>query len=214
MKKTKNIIQDKIINFYNQNNKTTKINDTQWSLWCKWEKSDQEKEEIIIESILTQQTNWNNVEKAFNNLKKAKKNSLDIINNTSKKELKKLIKPAGFYQRKVQYLKNIAKLFINNGIINSQKISTNILRQNLLNIKGVGKETADSILLYAFNRPIFVIDNYTKKWLKDFKIPVKNPDYDYLQKFFSQQLPKKARFYQQFHAFIVLYYKNNKNNKK
>ena len=201
---------NKTLDIYNKILKRQKIENSQWAFWCKQKKTNKEKEEVIIEAILTQQTNWNNVQKAMVNLKKAKKNSLRAINNTSLAKIQILIKPSGFYRLKAKYLKNLANFFIvNGGIKNLEKIPTDILRKKLLEINGVGNETADSILLYVFNRPIFVVDAYTKKWIKEFNLPVKNFSYIYLQKFFMKQLPKKTSFYQQFHAKIVLYYKNN-----
>jgi len=201
----------KLLSFYRKNLKKFSIKESQWRLWCKEKKSLKEKEWVIIESILTQQTNWQNVEKAMANLKREKEDSLKKIAAISKNKLSQIIKPSGFYQIKAGYLKNIAQFFIKNGGIKKlEKLETEILRKKLLSIKGVGYETADSILLYVFNRPIFVIDAYTKRFVKDFKLNVDNLSYHYLQQFFMKIFPKNPSFYQKFHAIIVLYYKNKK----
>lgn len=200
---------DKILNFYYRALKNIKIEDSQWRLWCKRRKTLREKEEVIIESILTQQTNWNNVERAMNNLKNARRDSLDAIDKLSLRQLKFLIKPAGFYQIKATYLKNVARFFVQNGgIKNVEKIPTSSLRSQLLKIKGVGPETADSILLYAFNRLVFVIDAYTRRFVKEFKITNAKMNYSELQQYFMKKIPRNIFFYQKLHAIIVLYYKN------
>ncbi|MGB9848182.1 MAG: endonuclease III domain-containing protein [Minisyncoccia bacterium] len=201
----------KLLLFYRKKLKKFPIKDSQWRLWCKSKKSPKEKEWVIIEAILTQQTNWRNVEKAMANLKKERKDSLTSINKLSKSQLAKLIKPSGFYQIKAEYLKNIARFFVKNGgIKNLEKLETEILRRKLLNIKGVGYETADSILLYVFNRPVFVVDAYTKRLVGELKLKIKNLSYNSLQKFFIKIFPRNVSFYQKFHAIIVLYYKNKK----
>ena len=202
---------NKILSFYHQAQKQIKIEDSQWQLWCKPRKTLKEKEWVIIESILTQQTNWNNVEQAMANLENAKKDSLLAIYQTPSNKLKILIRPAGFYQIKAKYLKNVAKFFIQKGgIKNIEKEPAYILRNQLLQIKGVGFETADSILLYAFNRLVFVVDAYTKRWIKEFKIriPSGKRNYSELQKYFVKKIPKNVFLYQKIHAIIVLYYKN------
>jgi len=197
--------------FYQKNLKKFSIKDSQWRLWCKEKKSLKEKEWVIIESILTQQTNWQNVEKAMANLKRKKKDSLRAIAALSKNKLAQIIKSSGFYQIKADYLKNIARFFLKNGGVKKlEKLETEILRKKLLSIKGVGYETADSILLYGFNRPIFVIDAYTKRFVKNLKLKVGNLSYNHLQQFFMKVFPKNTFFYQKFHAIIVLYYKSKK----
>lgn len=202
--------QEKIEVFYKKFLKKYSITDSQWAFWCKKNKSIKEKEKVIIEAILTQQANWNNVEKAMANLKKTNKDNLKAIYCTPSNQIEKLIKPAGFYKIKTRYLKNICKFFIKNGgIKNLEKKETRDFRAALLNIKGVGPETADSILLYAFQRPIFVVDAYTKRWAKEFKLPIRKFSYYHLQKFFMNLLPKKFTLYQKIHAIIVMYYKNS-----
>lgn len=190
---------------YNKLKRKYKKNQKQWEIWCKRKKTKKEREEIIIGSILTQRTNWNNVEKAMENLKKAKINSLEKIYKLGRKKLSLLIKPAGFYKTKANYLFNLAKFIIKNygNIEKMKKEKTEILREKLLKLKGIGPETADSILLYALDKPIFVIDEYTKRLVKKYKL-TKNFSYSFLQKLFQENLPQDLNLYQNFHALIVI----------
>ncbi|MFO7882438.1 MAG: endonuclease III domain-containing protein [Kosmotogaceae bacterium] len=160
--------------------------------------------EVIVGAVLTQNTNWNNVERAIDNLKKENILSPCKILEKSPGKLKKLIKPTGFYNAKESTLRRVTD-FINNNNINEMPTST--LRQKLLQIKGVGPETADSILLYAYNRPVFVIDAYTKRLVKRLKITNRRK-YDELQLFFQSALPKDKEIYAEFHALIVEHSKN------
>jgi len=182
----------------------------QWSLWCKREKSEKEREEVIIGAILTQRTNWKNVELAFSNLKKAKINSLKDILKIKPQKLEKLIKPSGFYKAKSQYLISLAKFIIKNyGSLNKMKKEDGKkLREKLLKLKGIGPETADSILLYALDKPVFVIDEYTRRLVKKRNL-AKKFSYDFLQDLFEKNLKKDFRLYQDFHALIVIEGKNS-----
>jgi endonuclease-3 related protein len=176
-----------------------------WSLWCKKKKSEKERERVVIEAILTQRTNWKNVELAFFNLKKEKADSLKGILKIKRKKLEKLIKPSGFYKAKSEYLKNLAKFIVENygGISKMKSGNLEKLRKELLKLKGIGKETADSILLYALDKPIFVIDEYTKRIIKRKKLS-QNLVYDYLQELFQKNLKKDFKLYQDFHALLVM----------
>ena len=181
----------------------------QWSLWCKRPKKEKERERVIIETILTQRTNWRNVEKAFLNLKKEKADSLKEILKIGIKKLEKLIRPSGFYKSKAQYLFGLAKFIIKNygNLNNMKKENEDKLRNELLKLKGIGKESADSILLYALDKPVFVIDEYTRKIVKK-KNLAKKFSYHFLQKLFEKNLKKDFRIYQDFHALIVIDGKN------
>jgi len=176
----------------------------QWKLWCKRPKTEKEREEVIIGAILTQRTNWKNVELAINNLKGAKINSLKDISQLRLKKLAFLIKPSGFYKTKAQYLQNLTKFIMQNGGLERiKKAEPKELREKLLKLKGIGPETADSILLYALDKPIFVIDEYTRRLVKDYKLTDKT-DYYFLQKLFEENLRRDYRLYQNFHALIVI----------
>lgn len=184
----------------------------QWGMWCKRPKSIKEKEEVIIGAILTQQANWKNVEKAIDNFKNAGKCSLAGIYNLGKKDrnrLAELIKPSGFFNQKTEYLLNIADFFENicGGIKKAKNYNIEKLRKDLLCVKGVGMETADSILLYALEKEIFVIDEYTKRFVRKNKL-AKKESYSYLQKMFEKALPKDYVLYQDYHALIVVDGKN------
>ncbi|HOL49855.1 MAG TPA: endonuclease [bacterium] len=182
----------------------------QWKFWCKRPKTYYEKEIIIIESILTQRTNWKNVERAVQNLKMSKLASLQSVLKTNNKIIEKLIKSCGFSKQKAQRLRNVAKFVIESGgIKNLEKMPTNVLREKLLSIDGIGKETADDILLYAFERPVFVIDGYTKRFASNHKLSDRN-SYDFLQQLFEQSLKKDYKIYQDYHALIVIELKGTK----
>jgi len=161
------------------------------------------KEEVVIGAILTQNTSWSNVEKAIANLKQQKICSFEGIYNINIEQLKAYIKPAGFFNQKAEYLKNTAEFFLENGSIKGlKKQDTKTLRRQLLKIKGIGKETADSILLYALDKPVFVVDAYTKRLVKRHNLS-KNTDYDSIQKLFEENLKKDTALFNEFHALIV-----------
>lgn len=165
------------------------------------------KEEIVIGTILTQNTNWRNVQKAIENLRKHKASTIEEIYRLGKTDsslLKQLIKPSGFYNQKTERLLLLSK-FIIEKYISLQKLkdkATRKIRPELLAIKGIGKETADTILLYALGKPIFIIDSYTKMFVEKNKLS-KKLDYDSLQEYFMKSLPKNTRLYQNCHALIV-----------
>ncbi|MGC8650625.1 MAG: endonuclease III domain-containing protein [Hydrogenobaculum sp.] len=148
------------------------------------------KDEIIIGAILTQNTNWKNVEKALENLKTHKLLSLKAIKDIDIELLKELIRPSGFFQRKAKILKEVSNL------------EESPTREILLNIKGIGKETADSILLYAYNKPYFVIDMYTKRLL-DRLFDITFKEYDQYANFITSQIPQDIDIYKEYHALIV-----------
>jgi endonuclease-3 related protein len=177
----------------------------QWLLWCKRRKKEKEREEVVIGSVLTQRTNWNNVELAFRNLKKAGVKSLKDILKTPPQKLEELIKPAGFYRAKSQYLIGLAQFILQNygGLLQMKKVAEKKLREELLKLKGVGPETTDSILLYALDKPIFVIDEYTRRLVKE-RALAKDFSYGFLQNLFEKNLEKDFKLYQDFHALIVI----------
>jgi len=183
----------------------------QWKLWCKKLKTEKEREEVMVGAILTQRTNWKNVELAISNLKTAEVNSLKDIHKLGLRKTEPLIKPSGFYKTKAQYLLNLTKFVIENygDLRKMKKAEIGELREELLKLKGIGPETADSILLYALDKPIFVIDEYTRRLIKDHNLADKT-DYHFLQKLFEENLKKDWRLYQDFHALIVINAKNSK----
>ncbi|PIP16717.1 MAG: endonuclease, partial [bacterium (Candidatus Ratteibacteria) CG23_combo_of_CG06-09_8_20_14_all_48_7] len=177
----------------------------QWSLWCKRPKTEKEKEQVIIESILTQRANWKNVQLATENLKKAGICSLKDILATETERLALLIRPSGFYRQKTERLKNLCRFILETcgGIKKIRKIPTDKLRAELLSLNGIGPETADDILLYAFQRPVFVIDEYTRRKAKELSLR-KAFSYQALQDLFEKSIRKNYRLYQDLHALIVI----------
>ena len=155
-------------------------------------------EEIIIGAVLVQHTNWRNAALAIANLRKAGKSSLLAISRARAETIKRLIKPAGFYRQKSERLKSLAE-FLSRGPVK---------REELLKVKGIGEETADTILLYAYNRPTFIIDAYTERFVRHFQL-TKEKSYQPLKNYFETRLPKNVKLYQSYHALIVQWGKNN-----
>jgi endonuclease-3 related protein len=154
--------------------------------------------EVCMGVILTQNTSWLQVEKALNNLFAAKINTAEKILKTDSEAIANLIAPAGYRNQKTLYLKNIAKWFIK-----ATGKKQEIIRDELLKVKGVGRETADSILLYAFHLPTFVIDTYTKRTLAALKIFDEKTDYETLRKWFMDGLEPSVELFQEYHALFV-----------
>lgn len=150
---------------------------------------------------------------AIENLKNAKTLSLSGIyklGKTDKQRLKELIKPSGFYNQKTRYLLTIVNFIIEKykTLDKMEKIPPEVLRGELLSLKGIGEETADSILLYALEKCVFVIDEYTRRFCKKNKISDERR-YSNLQKLFENNLPKNYKLYQDYHALIVIEGKKN-----
>ncbi len=162
--------------------------------------------EVIIGAILTQNTAWQNVELAIENIKAV--NLLDPVsmNVIDYRILEKLIRPSGYFRIKASRIKNFVNFLQNRYDCDLDKMFCDDLwqlRKKLLEVKGIGKETADSILLYAGHKPIFVIDAYTKRILIRHGIIDQNTSYDELQKYFMRNLPEEVNLYKQYHALIV-----------
>lgn len=159
-------------------------------------KTDRQRFEICIGAILTQNTSWSNVEKALINLKKANLIDASSMSRIDDDELKQYIRSAGYYNQKTKKLKIFAEFYL------SLKGRTPT-RDELLNLWGVGKETADSILLYAYHVPVFVIDTYTRRLLLKEKIIKEDQSYDETQELFHKNVKKDHKKYNEFHALIV-----------
>lgn len=162
--------------------------------------------EIITGAILTQNTAWINVEKAIGGLKREKALSVSRLSGISEKKLAELIRPSGYYNIKANRIKNFLK-FLNTCYSGSidRMFETDLyeLREKLLALKGIGKETADSILLYAGNKPIFVVDAYTKRILTRHGFITVDAKYEEIQSLFMDNLPGDSRLFNEFHALIV-----------
>ena len=167
--------------------------------------------EIMIGAILTQNTSWKNVEKAISNLQRNKLLQPSDLYMIDEKKLACLIKPSGYFNLKAKRLKNFLKYFLENYQGSSKKMfsgNSNKLRNDLLMINGIGQETADSILLYAGNKPFFVVDAYTKRIFSRHHLCAKNDSYSQVQDYFTKNLPRKVELYNEFHAQIVMLGKN------
>ncbi len=162
--------------------------------------------EMMIGAIFTQNTNWKNVEKVLKHLKDRHLLSLKGIRSLSTLELAERIRPVGYYNVKAKRLKNLIEFIVDryNGDLDGLlREETGVLRDGLLSVKGIGPETADSILLYAAGRPIFVIDTYTHRILSRHSMIDDQSTYDELQAFFMDHLPDDPDLFNEFHALIV-----------
>jgi len=179
------------------------------------------KEEIMLGAILTQNTSWNNVEKAIKNLKAKNVCSIKAIADMPVEEIEILIKPSGFYRQKAKRLKNFCEYLLAHygenfiGKMNSKEIFE--LRNELLDIKGIGKETADSMLLYVFEKPVFVIDAYTRRIYNAAYGNAQELRYDELREIFENEIKnvcknkaKLVKIYNEYHALIVRFGKEYK----
>lgn len=162
--------------------------------------------EIIVGAILTQNTNWRNVEKAINNLKKADMLSPERMQACPQDALAELIRPAGYYNIKAKRIKSFLNWLFENyaGSLEAlEGYSKYALREELLQIKGVGRETADSILLYGFEKPSFVVDAYTARIFIRHGFIDEFADYDQIKELFEGGLPEDTQLYNEYHALIV-----------
>lgn len=160
--------------------------------------------EIMVGAVLTQNSAWTNVERAINNLKLADSLSLEAMLKLSHEQLADLIYPAGYFNVKALRLKNLcAFLQACGGESALSSMPTEALRKDLLGINGVGPETADDILLYAFHRPVFVIDAYTRRLFSRLGIATGSEKYEALRFGFEQALGADVGLYNEYHAVIV-----------
>ena len=166
----------------------------------------QEAFEIIVGAILTQSAAWTNVEKAIINLKSAKALSPPALRRLPLSEVARLVHPSGYYNAKALKLKsfahwlgehhddNLSQLFANN---------TDHLRQQLLSVHGIGLETADSIILYAAGKPIFVIDAYTRRIINRIGLTPDSHSYAAYQALFMDNLSPDTQLFNEYHALLV-----------
>ena len=162
--------------------------------------------EVAIGAILTQNTNWQNVEKAIFNLKQENLLKPEKLYSLPEQQLAQLIRPAGYYRIKAKRLKNFLNFLyyecdLNFDLLKKQKLQE--LRPKLLQVNGIGPETADSILLYALNKPTFVVDAYTRRMFNRHGLVVEDITYEELRSFFMDVLPPDVQLYNEFHALIV-----------
>lgn len=162
--------------------------------------------EVMVGAILTQNTNWQNVERAIANLKKRGDLDFKKLFRLPEKKLALLIKPAGYYNIKARRLKELLKFLdahCGTDIKQLCRQNTRALRRKLLSVKGVGEETADSILLYALNKPVFVVDAYTKRIFSRHGFIPQDATYEQAQELFMGSLKADAKVFNEYHALIV-----------
>jgi endonuclease-3 related protein len=162
--------------------------------------------EVIVGAILTQSTAWTNVEKAIENLRRAVTLSPEALQRIPEKDLAVLIHSCGYYNVKARKLKAFVNWFGGRYDFNLEKMfatDTMNLRGELLGVYGIGEETADSILLYAGNKPIFVIDAYTRRIVDRLGLAPESNSYSACQNFFMANLPPDAALFNEYHALFV-----------
>lgn len=163
--------------------------------------------EVCVGAILTQNTAWTNVEKAILRLEEAGMLNLERLYLIQEKELAALIQPAGYYNVKARRLKAFVSAVVEASGFDIDRFlddpDTQTLRESLLKIKGIGPETADSIILYAASRPVFVVDAYTNRIFSRHGFIKAGASYDEVQAFFTENLPRDTALFNDFHAQIV-----------
>ena len=162
--------------------------------------------EVIVGAILTQNTNWQNVAKAIDNLKEARVLTPQKLHSLPIDRLARLIRPSGYFNIKAKRLKSFLDFLFKNYQGKLEKMFVqplDELRQEILSVKGVGPETADSILLYAGGYPIFVVDAYTKRIFSRQKLLSEDAGYHQVQELFTQSLKKDVQLFNEYHALIV-----------
>jgi len=166
--------------------------------------------EVMIGAVLTQNTAWRNVEHAIANLNEAGVMDAEAIAALSREALAMLIRPAGYFNVKARRLQSMCYFFLAQekfeGLGNRPAKE---LRKLLLNVHGIGPETADSILLYALNRPVFVVDAYTRRIFQRLGAVAPDAGYDQVQAFFHDRLPHDVELFNEYHALIVEHAKRN-----
>ncbi|OEU70024.1 MAG: endonuclease [Desulfuromonadales bacterium C00003093] len=164
--------------------------------------------EVAIGAILTQNTNWANVEKAIINLRRAEALEVESILTLDKESLEQLIRPSGFFRQKAERLQLFCqhlRQFHQDRLELLLQQPLTIARRELLALKGIGPETADSILLYAGQRPSFVVDAYTGRLFKRLGHLEGAEKYAQIRDFFMARLPQEVPLYNEYHALIVIH---------
>lgn len=163
--------------------------------------------EVVVGAVLTQNTNWSNVTKAIDNLKERRVLSMEGLVTIDPDELATLIRPSGYYNIKSRRLKNLLAMIAEQYGGELEDLladSTDSARANLLSVKGIGPETADSILLYGGDHPLFVVDAYTHRVFCRHGLVAEECGYDELQGEFMDRLPHDAALFNEYHALIVM----------
>ncbi len=167
--------------------------------------------EIMVGAILTQNTNWQNVSKAIEIIKKKELLDAKALVHIDDQYLGQVIKSCGYYNLKAKRLKNFIRFFYQKYNGSTEKMFNRdwlLLREELLDINGIGPETADSILLYAGRKPVFVVDAYTRRIFQRHEHVPPEDSYEQIQQYFMRHLPQDYRLYNELHAQIVMVGKN------
>lgn len=162
--------------------------------------------EVMVGAVLAQNTAWKNVERAISNLKVHDLLDPHRLNRIDVDTLALAIRPTGYFNVKAKRLKALVAWFVErygSDIRRLRRVPLESLREELLLVKGIGPETADSILLYALNRPTFVVDAYTYRVLTRHRLAPEEVTYEEMKELFERYLPKEAKLYNEFHALIV-----------
>lgn len=162
--------------------------------------------EVIVGAILTQNTSWQNVARAIRSLRRAGRLSQRAMERTPTRKLAALIRPSGYFNQKASRLKHFVRFLANDyggSLERMFREPTAKLRERLLALKGIGAETADSILLYAGNHRSFVVDAYTRRILTRHRLISEKTSYSEIQALFESSLPRSVRIYNEYHALLV-----------
>ena len=162
--------------------------------------------EIIVGAILTQNTSWSNVELAIRSLRRNKLLTPGAIEAVPLRRLATLIRSSGYFRQKAKKLKAFVSFLRaehQGSLVKMFRSPSEILRQQLLGVHGIGPETADSILLYAGRHPVFVVDAYARRMLERHRLAAPKHSYEELRQFFERNLPADVPLYNEFHALIV-----------
>ena len=172
--------------------------------------------EVMVGAILTQNTSWQGVEKAINNLKRSHMLSPEAIISAQREDLAQQLKPSGYFNIKAQRLSNYCHWYIEQGGLKGLEVqATDVLRCGLLSVNGIGPETADDILLYAFERPVFVIDSYTRRLFSRLGEIEGDEDYEMLRGWFETHLSdgrcedSQVALFNEYHGLIVSHAKRH-----
>ncbi len=172
--------------------------------------------EVIVGAVLTQNTNWTNVEKAINNIRERDLLSVSRLESLEINELAELIRPSGYFNVKAKRLKHFIDFLstgFNGDLDKMFDLPLKLLRHLLLGVNGIGPETADSILLYAGRYPIFVVDAYTKRIFLRLGLLETEHTYKQIQDFFMENFSEDVDKYNEYHALIVRHAKERCNKK-
>ncbi len=165
--------------------------------------------EILVGAVLTQNTAWTNVEKAIQSLKEGGLLSPQAILGCENEILANRIRSSGYFNVKAKRLRAVCEWYVLNGEFEAiSQWSTDLLRESLLQVHGVGPETADDIILYAFKRPVFVVDAYTRRMFSRLGLTQAKQDYESLRAVFENNLEPDAQLFGDYHAHIVEHAKN------